>query len=63
VASDSPNRTATETLHALASDAKVGLANADAQGRLDRDGENAVPETQSHALLRFAEKFWSCNSG
>jgi len=60
--SDSPHRTATEILQALASDAKAGLASVDAQRRLDRDGENAVPKKQSHALLRFAKKFWGVSA-
>jgi len=43
---------------ALGTDLSVGLASAEASGRLVRLGRNEVPEKKRHALLAFLSKFW-----
>ena len=57
-----PTRTAEETLSSLGSNRDAGLAKADADARLAKQGPNEVPEERSHPILRFAKKFWGLSA-
>jgi magnesium-transporting ATPase (P-type) len=54
--------TAAATLAALGSTLDTGLRSADATGRLDREGQNDVPEARRHPLVRFARRFWGLSA-
>jgi plasma-membrane proton-efflux P-type ATPase len=55
-------QTADDTLAALRSNRDAGLAKADAQARLAKQGPNEVPERPSHPILRLAKKFWGLSA-
>ena len=55
-------KTAVETLAALGSNRDVGLAKADADTRLAKQGPNEVPAKPTHPILRLAKKFWGLSA-
>ena len=55
-------KTAAEALKTLGSNRDGGLAKADADARLVKQGPNEVPEKRSHPLLRLAKKFWGLSA-
>src|SRR5579872_1417342 len=57
-----PARTAAEALKALGSNGDAGLAKADADARLVKQGPNEVPDKGSHPVLRLAKKFWGLSA-
>jgi plasma-membrane proton-efflux P-type ATPase len=57
-----PAKTAAETLKALGSSRDTGLAKADADTRLAKQGPNEVPEKPNHPILRLAKKFWGLSA-
>jgi len=40
----------------------TGLSSTDARARLERDGPNEVAAKQTHAIVRFARKFWGVSA-
>jgi H+-transporting ATPase len=57
-----PRKNSADTIEALRSDVRVGLANADAKARLARDGPNEVAEEPRHPIADFARKFWGLSA-
>jgi plasma-membrane proton-efflux P-type ATPase len=57
-----PAKTAEETLKTLGSSGTAGLAKAEADARLAKEGPNEVPEKRSHPILRLARKFWGISA-
>jgi plasma-membrane proton-efflux P-type ATPase len=51
-----------ETLKALGTTPATGLARGEVAARIAKQGPNDVPQKQSHALLRFAKKFWGISA-
>ena len=57
-----PANTAKETIATLGSNRETGLAKADADARLVKQGPNEVPEKRRRPVLRFAKKFWGLSA-
>jgi plasma-membrane proton-efflux P-type ATPase len=55
-------RRALDTVAALGSNRESGLGSGEARARLDRDGENEIPERGVHPLARLARKFWGLSA-
>lgn len=53
---------AKDTLRTLGSNSGTGLASAEVQRRLGRDGANDVPEKKRHPVLIFLKKFWGLSA-
>jgi len=60
--SPAPAKRVGETLTTLGSNRDSGLAKAEADARLAKQGPNEVPEKRRHPFLRFAKKFWGLSA-